>query len=358
MKSTNVFRFVSLRPPNVAPVTTEFSVADREAAPAIVDKVKEETRRRKNYEAARHEVGRQILESDDYFVRSPLWEEIRPAWPKVRELLSALEAAKDPAHDDFADEAEDLLKGRLGDKFDLDKWLKGDEVVARARVLWKSYYAAVLTELRGQDRGEILDWIRFLHLLALRGKPERFAAAARRATRLRAAVPVELVALEPTPPPADQPPHDPPDDKEGVEIERRIGILTETRQAFAKLFERKLRLFTQLEVGPFVRAAVAVPGPRPEADERKRQGAGAVAESSGADLIKAAPWRINAEDVDRYGEHLDVLHDLGLDPLVRTIPEITQAIDERVALLEARRFELQAAGSVLGAGKTFVRVTR
>ena len=378
MATRNLFRFVSVRPPTAAEARRACRLVDGDSATEFVKAVRERQREHEeSLERARRAVSVALIESDDYFTRSDAWKDLRPLRRRFQKLIARAcrpdgEPDEAPEGGTVEREGEDATgegedAAGEGETFaeQVRDWVVDDlDSFAEAKsVLWRSYYANVLVpDLRPNDRGEMVDWIRILDAVERldpgSGDPawrydKRACACVERLERARVHIPQELFAEKPPP---DSPPDRPQDDTEDYKrsYQHRLERLQAARSAVDDLYRRKVSALRLADLNEPRRPEREEPArERPEAED---------APGSGGQPARArqAPWLLTDQDADAHAELAAELERLGVPMPGALVSEVTDALDQAIAADTTALVELESRVDLLGIGTamTVARGTR
>jgi hypothetical protein len=397
--STNLFRFVAVRPPRLEESEVERRLENPGVGKEFVDEV--ERRRKEHGEslpAARRAVGAKLLASGEYFTNDELWQRFRPSLHDLATLLET--AARSAEWERVYRRAERIIRGVFPGET-LRDWLRGETYKKLELVLWRSYYANVLADgLRPQDRPELLSWariFRFLEVFRDEDEPpesdevesrprfkwlaalaklfggddraDQDEAADPRDRRLRALAGHMLRARlrlavglfqEPTPP--EEEPGEPREQLEASDpVAARVtelgAAITRAEQARGQLEDVYRAKLQQLRQRAADADAVASARGRPPAahdnvDDREAGGTGGSPASTGA------PWRLTAADIEGHQELAAELAALRLRADGLLVPEVASGLDGAIARHTAELQELVSASDVVGFGRTLAVISR
>lgn len=348
MKTDNLFKFVSVRPPKPSGEDKLFFPEGPgytfEAPPDSWSPT--HGNNAPSPPMARRVAGAAIINSGDYFQNDASWKKLRPQRQRAREIIARQSPEPDMAI--FQQEAGQLFAETLGSTSVLPRLLKAPRFKAIKQTLWVSYYALVLApELRRQDLEELLGWICFFHLMELSvDDPDGFKKVALHPRRVRPAVPIYFYKpKEAQPIEVEAPPRRvDPVAKDKAAISGEMALIKDAKGFIEKAYNQKLRKFRNMRFKPSSRPGAG--------DAAKGEGV------SGADLLAHAPWRLDEKDFRDNRKHLDALVNMGLDPITVTVPDLMQAMEERAASCEAKLRRLDTTRQVVGAGKALVKIMR
>jgi hypothetical protein len=357
VKSDNIFRFVSLRPPLRAdPADNPEETPAREEILKALEEIRKHGKG--TDEDKRKEVGKRVVEGDGYYDKDAEWAKLRPLDPKLADFLKQ---AKTQDRTAFRAAADSLLKQALGAAFDLDQFVGSASYASLQKVLWHSYYGNVLAiSARPADRAQLARWIVFLWLFEA-GTDEEFRKRAKRIGRARPSVPGEFffwpaVAPEQVSgagPAAPQAPR--PELPTRLEdLRGKLKRLSGVREFLQGVLASKAARFRNLQI---IDEGAAQPA-RAAARAGRGEEVTARQSSSSVDLIAQAPWRLAAKDLESAREHEYVLKDLGIYTDDMQIPSAITRIESSMADLESDIAQLERKLDVIGVGYTFSKVTR
>lgn len=345
MKTDNIFRFVSIRPPGDEE-TIERIPGDSDVIDEVSRKLTHNLGRRgaTQSEAAR-KTGHEIVNSQDYVLAHQWGHELLAATRDVHRLLR--EASENADWKAFQAEARKL------------PFIEGDRVPEVERVLWRSYFAAVLNPSeRPKDAESFTAWLVFLHLLKSDTAGE-FSKRSKKVGRTRPAVPASFFFGGPAQPesePAPQAPSAQPDSSADAteDIRGEITRLENARRELNDLFAERVRTMAYA-----VRSR-----PVMKADEGRgldTEGRSPVAASQGNatyESSQVAAWNLMPDDFKDRAELIETVRAAGIIPELAAIPDVINHLDTRIAQLNADLGQLSAEHDIALAGKTFVRLRR
>jgi hypothetical protein len=362
VKTDNVFRFVSIRPPgNPETNGKRMEVREDTVRQDVLNQLSEQmTADRGNLDVARLTLGARLIASDDYYLRSSDWSPLVPLGPGIDPILTRALTSDLAA---FRTEADSLLARGLGPGTNVDSFQESAISKRLIRSIWMSFYANILHPyVRPGDREDIRRWIYFLTLITTTKDEAAYNDLAPTLPTLRLSVPVlfyklNLAPERPEPPLIDEPltPTAPP--KNPIDVDRlkdRIVRLERTRQFLNELFVTRLRTF---------RATVSTPEVTRGSDAAAAEGTrgqppteGVRRDAEGGQL-RDAPWRLSSDLLEGHEEHVAVLRENQLSPELLNHPELVYAIEEQIARLNGAIQELATVEHVVGVGPTLARVT-
>src|SRR5262245_30192900 len=89
MATRNLFRFVSVRPPLSEVSDDDCRLINRAAGAAFVEEVSTwQQGHDESLQVARRAVAEAVIESADYFVRSDVWEDLRPLLVRFQDFIA------------------------------------------------------------------------------------------------------------------------------------------------------------------------------------------------------------------------------------------------------------------------------
>lgn len=360
MKSDNIFRFVSLRPPLRADPTTHQNPREDQVGPDVIREL-ERAGDERDPDAARKHVGEAIVSAEDYYGRDRDWARLRPF---AARFFALGRLAQEEERQAFLRETEALFREVYGDDFSLQAFLVG-ELFARLKAkAWRSYYGNVLAVTKQPaDRGPLSRWLTFFWLLEAANEDD-FRQRAQRLGRARPSVPGEFFQPVPERRPAEPAPGEgaerPEEEEEHPRLPTPLDRLREklerlgaARGFLQELFSTKLVSFKNLEIraGPAARLAAA--GVREPAGRAASQ-----VTATSFDLIREAPWQAGRDDLERGRQHLPVLAELGLSTEDVRIPDAIDRIEREMAEVNTGLAQLMQREEVVATGLTLSRVTR
>jgi hypothetical protein len=359
MLPENVFRFVSVRPPQTREPDDLRSIEEHTASLEIVAAVeRERSQNDKSGAEARRSVGDKIIASSYYFRNHPGWLKFRRGWAEFTRLISNLSDISEV--DGFIFEAQRLLGELYGGNVELGTWLESDEFRELKRTLWKSYYANVLSPWRSpSDREEMVFWIRLFRLfdMAMDGQ-DGYAGFAAILPKSRPTVPAVLFRPDPEPPEIESPQPASRLDERIQFLEEEINKLETTRNQVNILYQKKLARSisesNQIETTQATSAAqLSDTAQEQETDKMKDQ----PEIINGADMTDL-PWRLSAKEMGEYSGLNAVLESIGLVPEITLVPEAIAKIDEAIAKAIAELVALQQRSEIVSLGSTLAKVRR
>lgn len=149
MKTDNIFKFVSVRPPQKLP-KNKLDFGMKAAETALEKKFRETLEKDK-----KAKIAKDYLDSDLYFLKSTIWKAYDPALDEVEELIK--KAAKLQKADDLKKLKEAIIKkiGKTNNAINKD-------LPKLKTQIWDSFYANLLSLTDVEDRDRIVRWIKFL----------------------------------------------------------------------------------------------------------------------------------------------------------------------------------------------------
>ena len=198
MKSDNVFRFVTIRPPRKSNEAQLQIIAEQdaeEAAREFDSAVQKRVRSDNvNMEEAQRNHAKAVFASSQYFRNSRewiKWAEHKPA--VMSHLINAAERGLKRYKDDTAL----LLKIIYAQDLDIADFVNDMRFKEMRRSIWTSFYSvAIHPEEHIDDLAEIEEWIRFASLLSSVLKESEFKRKASKLLRRRPAVPLNLLRVK------------------------------------------------------------------------------------------------------------------------------------------------------------------
>jgi len=349
LSSSNVFRFVAIRAPDAEAAPEDRLAGDEDVVMSVVAEMESSPGRPPS--EVRAEIGARLLASDRYYVRNPESKLLLPALAEIEALI-----ARKPPHEEFVDAAVTILASALAEDVDPDRLLDGDRLGELRDVFWLGYCGNVLAAAgTPRAREETAEWLRVLRLLEAAGDPDEYAALLPRLPRLRPSIPPALLEPDPQPEAAERPTvGDGPGDalaEERERIRKEVGRLHDARATIRRVSAEKL--------------SGSLRGARARVFAERGPGAAppdAAASSSSGDLRQNAsdemPWHLAHEDLRDEPEARAVLEELDLQVEAAPAPVLVDAIDQRIALLDAEADGLGKREELALIGGTVRRVTR
>ena len=370
--TTNLFRFVAVRPPRVAASEVDRRLENREAGETfVVDVERRMKEHNESLPVARRRVGADVVGSGEYFTRHDAWQQLRPSGGALVMLMQETAHEADWQH--VRQRAEEVILAVFPAE-DLPDWLRSATYTRLVTTLWRSYYAnALVNELRPHDRPEMLGWVRVFALLEVfrdedrsaklnddekRGRDEWLAALARWLLRARLHMPVRLFQ-EPIPVDAER--EELPDPSE-VRIAQLRTAIERAERAHAQLediYRLKLTRLRRRRVPAEPATDERGEGPAPRegqpaavADERRADGTGGGLERADA------PWWMAETDLSGRGELRAELARLRLPGDGSLVTEVASRLNAAMARDIGELQSLLSEQDVLGFGRTLAVIGR
>jgi hypothetical protein len=365
MATRNLFRFVSVRPPDAVAVEDACRLVNAAAAARFVDEVRAwQHAHNETLHAACRAVSISLIESHVYFAGNDTWEGLRPLLPQFQDFVARLCRTK--SEPETTEDGRRQRRGRAREADEVppprqvESALDNPDAFGLAKhTLWLSYYANVLApELRPNDRPEMLDWIRVLAALErLRpsqdGEEWRYDGAicdcVARLNSGRVNMPHELFAETPPPDPAPDDPKDPTDD-EILVLRASLERLHAARRRLDQLYRYK--------VG---RLRLESPEREPDDVENGRGAAdGGAATAAGSEAVRPLRplWLLTDDDAEAVPDVAEELGRLGLPLAGSIVPEAAEALDEAITARTAELAALESTVDILGVGPTMAVARR
>jgi len=344
MKSDNVFRFVSVRPPTIEKKISELE-GDEVSIQEVDSLIREQMAKDKTPEAARLAAGRELIRSNRYFIAEEPIRTFVAASNKAQTLVQT--QTSHPNFHSFQDTVLQLLTPINPQHLKLDKFLISSEYRAAKQSFWRSYYATVLAPAeRPQDRQLLVLWLLVFYLLE---SPDdtQFKEHLSNLDTTRPAVPFLFFAETNAPePPVEPLPR--PERERLRALETRIASLQDARNTLNDLFTAKLRTFKQTPGDKFPQEA---PGP---AEGQPL----ATSASGGINLLRYSPWRVSDEDLQAHQQAFQLVRSLGVIPEARTLPDLINRLDSEIAARTADAGSLRSRETIAMVGQSLVKVRR
>lgn len=342
MKTDNLFRFVSIRPPG-----GEETIERVPGDDGIIDEVGRILthnlgRRGTTRSEAAQETGHEIISSPDYFLAQDWGSDLLAATRHVRRLLKEAEKG----------DADWKAFQREGQK------IRDDIAPDIERTLWRSYFAAVLSPSeRPKDAESIASWLVLHHLLKSDSGGE-FSKRAEKLNRMRISAPASFFFDDPAqsaPEPAPPPPPEKPDpgSERAEDVRREITRLQDARRELDDLLAERLRAMSSAE-----RPSALMKAERGSDSEERSPAAAGHGTSVTFESAQQVGWKFTADDFQDRAELVETIRSAGIVPELATIPDAINHMDTRIALLNADLAQLNVQHEIAIEGNTFVRLRR
>lgn len=356
MKSDNIFRFVSIRPPGDDEII--------ERVPGD-EGVIEEVGRRLTHNLGRRgttrseaatETGREIINSQDYVLARDWGHDVLANAYNVHRLLRQAQQERDWKA--FQEEARKILAPPPSSKMTAEAFIKTDAFADVERTLWRSYFATVLNPYeRPKDAESLSAWLVFLHLLKSTSTQE-FSTRAERVQRTRPAVPASFFFDGPAPPstsePAPTPPSAPDTRGDTAKVVREeITRLGNARKELNDLFAERVRTTAYA-----VRASPMKAADRRGPDSERTSPTAGSHGSATYESTQAAAWKLTPDDFRQRERLVETIRAVGVVPELAAIPDAINRLDTRIAELNAEIARIDSTHDVALVGKAFVRLRR
>ena len=396
MKSDNVFKFVSVRPPKKKETDDMVVIPDDNSIiKEIITELGNITNNKDvSLSEARLIIGEKLFNSDRYFTNNSHWKRFLSLLSEVFSLLKEIQGGL--PLEKFRYKAVSILRKIYGEEFTLEKFVPSDEFRALRDSIWTSYYANVLSPMsRPQDRQDIVLWIKFFYLLETIGDEACYARIAAQINRPMPNVPFEFYKTEITVRPHEEPGEENDDETARLkEIKRIRELITKLQTILAllkRLYAEKVKQFQEnknqiipkqaneltteinllrSEISALNKEISGIKLHSQETGTSERQKnnrekeipntskIGGTFFSASADLIRNAPWYLSPDEIEKFKDFLQTLRDVNIDLDAITIPALIYKIEEKIASLEARISELSMREEIVGVGRIFSKVIR